>query len=91
MFRYLGMTTLCDLTFVMFLLSWFLTRHILFPIAIKSTYWDGGRLVDFVWEPERGHFMNAYINTGFSLMLLSIQVRALTKRLISLCALTSYA
>ncbi|OBZ77140.1 Sphingosine N-acyltransferase lag1 [Grifola frondosa] len=38
MFRYLSMSTLCDATFVIFLLSWLVTRHGLFILAIMATW-----------------------------------------------------
>ena len=37
MLRYLGMITLCDLAFLVFMLSWFFTRHVLFMLFIKAT------------------------------------------------------
>ncbi|TFK55482.1 longevity assurance proteins LAG1/LAC1 [Heliocybe sulcata] len=55
MFGYLKMQTLCDVTFVFFLLSWFTTRHVLFINAIRSTYYDIVVYIKFDWAPERGH------------------------------------
>ncbi|KAI0663260.1 longevity assurance proteins LAG1/LAC1 [Cubamyces menziesii] len=73
MFRYLGMSTVCDATFVVFLLSWFVTRHVLFLLAIKAT-WEAWYVVPRIWDPSRGHFMTKEIYIGFFTMLVVLQV-----------------
>jgi acyl-CoA-dependent ceramide synthase len=90
MFRYLSLNSLCDMTFSCFLLSWFITRHVLFNIVIWSTYYDGPRLVPFMWEPDIGHYwcLESYI--AFTSMLSSLQVRALTSLLVTSFDLISH-
>ncbi|KAL7282270.1 hypothetical protein ACG7TL_003740 [Trametes sanguinea] len=73
MFRYLGMSTLCDATFVTFLLSWFVTRHVLFLLAIKTT-WEAWYVVPRIWDPARGHFMTKETYFGFFAMLVALQI-----------------
>lgn len=75
MFRYLALPNLCDATFTWFLLSWFVTRHVLFIFVIKSAYLDAPRLVPFEWAPERGHYLTHESYIGFIASLVSLQVR----------------
>ncbi|KAI0824735.1 longevity assurance proteins LAG1/LAC1 [Trametes gibbosa] len=71
--RYLGYSTACDVTFVMFLVSWFVTRHVLFVFAIKAT-WDSWYVVPRVWDPSRGYYMTKEFFWGFLTMLVTLQI-----------------
>ncbi|GBE79426.1 TLC domain-containing protein [Sparassis latifolia] len=51
MFRYLALSTLCDATFTFFLLSWLVTRHVLFILAIKCAF-DARPFVHSVLEKQ---------------------------------------
>ena len=82
MLRYLGFSTCCDITFVLFMLSWLVTRHILFLFAIKSTYYDAPRIIPRVWDPSTGHFMTKGVYVAFNAMLISLQVRPLGNELV---------
>ena len=73
MIRYLGLTTLCDATFGVFMLSWLVTRHFLFLFVIKSTYYDAPRIIPRVWDPATGHFMTKGVYVAFNAMLMSLQ------------------
>ncbi|KAL5507988.1 LAG1 [Sanghuangporus vaninii] len=73
MFRYLSLPTICDATFTWFLLSWFITRHVLFILVIKSTYSDASTLIPFIWAPENNHYWTYQIWMGFLTMLISLQ------------------
>ncbi len=75
MFRYLSLSTLCDVTFAGFWLSWLITRHFLCIFVIKSAYYDAPRIIPRVWDPERGHFMTKGVYVAFNAMLVSLQVR----------------
>lgn len=77
MLRYLGFSTLCDLTFVLFMGSWLVTRHFLFVLAIISAYTDAKRIIEPVWDPPTGRFMTEEVLAGFSAMLVSLQVHLL--------------
>ncbi|KAI0772573.1 longevity assurance proteins LAG1/LAC1 [Irpex lacteus] len=74
MLRYLGFSTLCDLTFVLFMGSWLVTRHFLFVLAIISAYTDAKRIISPVWDPPTGRFMTEEVLAGFSAMLVSLQI-----------------
>lgn len=78
MLRYLSFKTLCDLTFVCFMVSWFITRHVLFIIAIKSTYIDIPKLVPAVWDPANGYYMTKGVWMIFLSMLITLEVHTAT-------------
>ncbi|KZT72519.1 LAG1-domain-containing protein [Daedalea quercina L-15889] len=73
MFRYMGLSTLCDMTFVWFMISWVITRHWLFVLAIKST-WSAKRTIPPLWDPDRGHFMTSGVFGLFQAMLISLEI-----------------
>ncbi|KDQ64276.1 hypothetical protein JAAARDRAFT_117612 [Jaapia argillacea MUCL 33604] len=73
MFRYLNLTTLCDVTFTFFLLSWFVTRHVLLIYVIKSTYYEVPN-IGYDWAPERGHYITQPLYVAFVTMLVALQI-----------------
>jgi acyl-CoA-dependent ceramide synthase len=75
MLRYLRLPTLCDGAFVVFLVSWFVTRQLLYGYTIWSTYHDAPKYLPLVWEPERGHFLNRDWYNVFLTLLIALQVR----------------
>lgn len=75
MLRYIELYTLCDVTFTWFLVSWFVTRHVLFVIVIKSVWVDAVHLVrEITWAPERGIYFNGISHKAFVGLLVSLQV-----------------
>ena len=68
------LTTLCDVTFVVFLVSWFITRHVLIIFVIKSTMVDSVRLVPEMWAPERGNYFCPLVHIALSVLMLSLEV-----------------
>ncbi|KAF9226491.1 longevity-assurance protein [Gyrodon lividus] len=74
MLRYIAYYTLCDLTFIVFLISWFVTRHVLFVIVIKSFCVDSIHLVSEMWAPERGNYISDLTHKAFSVLLVSLQI-----------------
>lgn len=75
MLRYVGLYTLCDMTFAFFLLSWLITRHVLFVIAIKSAWFDSVRLVpENGWAPERGAYFSDFTHKSFVSLLVFLEV-----------------
>jgi len=73
MFRYLALPTLCDATFVWFLVSWLVTRHILFMLAIRSLFADAPRFVPLEWSPEQGRFLSYESWIAFLALLIALQ------------------
>lgn len=74
MLRYLSYTTLCDATFVVFLLSWLLTRHVLFGRVLISYWRDAPKHMPLVWNPEAGRYMTENTYTIFNGLLIMLQV-----------------
>ncbi|ETW83829.1 hypothetical protein HETIRDRAFT_312589 [Heterobasidion irregulare TC 32-1] len=72
--RYLAFQKACDLAFIFFLISWFITRHVLFIKVILSTYWDLARIVPFEWIPERGHYFSPEVHMTFVVLLTCLQI-----------------
>jgi len=74
MFRYLYFSRCCDATFVIFLVSWLVTRHFLFLFVIKSSLFDAPNLLPPVWDPSRGYLMTQGVLNVFNAMLVSLQI-----------------
>ena len=74
MLKYLGFSTLCDMTFVAFMLSWFITRHCIFILVLKSAYFDAPRIIPYVWDPPTGRFMTKGVLFAFNSMLATLEV-----------------
>jgi len=74
MLRYIGLYTLCDITFTWFLISWFVARHVLFIIVILSAWFDGPRLITVLWVPELGHYYSTFTYDIFVYLLIVLQV-----------------
>ncbi|RYG66923.1 hypothetical protein EON64_08610 [archaeon] len=55
MFRYLSLTTLCDATFVIFLVSWLITRQFGLVFVIQSIY-RHSHLITSGWNPDAGSY-----------------------------------
>ncbi|KJA30026.1 hypothetical protein HYPSUDRAFT_32065 [Hypholoma sublateritium FD-334 SS-4] len=62
-----------DGIFGVFMLSWFITRHILFPIVIWSTATVGPKYINFRWDWEGGFYVTKAAFTGYWIMLLFLQ------------------
>lgn len=73
MLRYLSLTTACDIAFVLFMVSWAITRHVLFILVIKST-WDAQYLIPHLWDPVRGQPMSAKLYWSLLAMIIALQV-----------------
>lgn len=93
MLRYLELPA--DIIFGLFLISWLITRHILFILIIVSTFTDVHKVLDYAWIPEEGVWFTRPVFIAFVSMLIALQVRYIffcfpvTERLTSLLALTS--
>ncbi|KAJ7700033.1 TLC domain-containing protein [Mycena rosella] len=75
MCRYLDCSQIvCDSLFGLFLVSWFVTRHVLFIFVIVSTYTDLPRLVPFEWSPHLGRFLSREYWIIFCACLTALQI-----------------
>lgn len=74
MFRYLELSTLCDIAFTWFLLSWFFTRHVGFIIITISAIWDAPKFMTFAWEPEKEYYYSYQMHMTCVGLLIILQV-----------------
>lgn len=75
MIKYMGGTLICDILFGLFMVSWFITRHVLFMLVIASTY-TNVRNLPYKWDPPNGHYVTNNIYIGFLVLLGLLQVRS---------------
>ncbi|KAF4574568.1 sphingosine N-acyltransferase family protein [Pleurotus pulmonarius] len=66
--------TLTDIIFGFWVLSWAVTRHVLFIFVMLSTYNDPPRFIKYEWAPERGWFVTTSTMRMFNVMLFALQV-----------------
>ena len=90
MLRYLSYQIACDVTFVWWMLSWFVTRHVLFCKVIASTYLDIPRQLEFGWQPERGYWLTKEVHTVFVILLVLLEVSALIHPQFIFCVVTYF-
>lgn len=69
MFRYLSLTTACDLTFVIFLLAWLFSRQIGLALVIRTCALDAPKYIPFNWDPKNGMYLTQATYYGFIGML----------------------
>jgi acyl-CoA-dependent ceramide synthase len=74
MLQYLQSQPACDIVFVWWMLSWFVTRHVLFCKVIASAYWDAPNQIEFGWWPERGHWLTSEVHKVFVSLLVILEV-----------------
>jgi len=75
MIRYINISQFaCDVTFGCFMLSWVVTRHVLFLSVIFSLSSDSPRLIDMQWTPEKGYYFDYTAYMTFLGLLCSLQV-----------------
>ncbi|KAG7097015.1 hypothetical protein E1B28_004408 [Marasmius oreades] len=75
MIRYLALPQIyCDATFVWWLISWFVTRHVLFVVVIYSTMFDLPRLHPWKWDPPSGHYLTKGAHVMFTSSLLALEI-----------------
>jgi hypothetical protein len=66
MFRYLGLPSLTDATFVMFLLSWLVTRQIGFFGVFLSVVFKAPKHLHWVWDPSQGLYVSDNLHLGIA-------------------------
>ncbi|KAI7818702.1 TLC domain-containing protein [Gamsiella multidivaricata] len=71
--KYQGYTTICDYLFGLFVVSWAITRHYLFPIIIMSLYNGPQKYLDMEWNPEKSKFMNLTVQRYFLALLYGLE------------------
>lgn len=72
MFGYLGLARLTDATFVFFLVSWLLTRHIGYNAVLWSVVYRLPEL-PYAWGPAQGVYNTQRVVWTFAALLAAIQ------------------
>jgi acyl-CoA-dependent ceramide synthase len=76
MMRYIAIPQIfTDSTFGFFMVSWLVTRHILFVLIMYSVLFHLPRAVVYVYDPSRGLFLTEAAWWGFCVMLSALEVR----------------
>ncbi|ORX39706.1 putative longevity-assurance protein-like protein [Kockovaella imperatae] len=65
LFRYLSFSTLCDVTFVAFLIGWLVSRQIGLAFVIYTSYVDAPKFIKFRWSPQTGQYLTQTTYYGF--------------------------
>lgn len=77
--RYLSFQAACDVVFVWWMLSWIVTRHVLFCKVAASAYWEAPTQIEFGWWPERSHWLTKEVHTIFVSLLVILEVSIVTR------------
>jgi very-long-chain ceramide synthase len=75
MLKYLSFSTLCDVSSLIFMLSWAVTRHVIFGLVIKSAIYDSKAILPYGWDPVRGYYFTRGVYIACVSMLIALQVR----------------
>lgn len=59
----------CDAAFVVFLVSWILTRQIGLFLVIKSAAVEAPKYIKYRWDPANGYYFTSTIYYGFIILL----------------------
>jgi acyl-CoA-dependent ceramide synthase len=78
MIKYMGGDLSCDIVFGLFMVSWLITRHILFILVIITTYVDLPRSLTFKWDPANGNYVTDGVYIGFLVLMGLLQVRSVS-------------
>lgn len=71
--RYMQRQMSCDLMFGAFMLSWLITRHILFNLMIVSVYRDPQKFIPRVWDASREIYFSHTLQRTMLGLLLTMQ------------------
>lgn len=74
MLRYLGFTSLCDVVFGFFMISWVATRQIGYFIVLWSVF-NAQKYRKYGWIPEKGHYLIPITYWPFMIFLATLGVR----------------
>ncbi|WWD15763.1 hypothetical protein CI109_100185 [Kwoniella shandongensis] len=76
MLRYLSHTTLCDIAFVIFLVSWLFSRQVGLFLVIRTLYVDAPNYINLEWAPAQGKFLNKTTFWTFLTLIMLLYVLA---------------
>lgn len=70
LFRYMSLPTLTDATFVVFLISWLITRQIGFLVVILSCIFRAREIIPKCWNAGEGRYATEWVINSFSFLLI---------------------
>lgn len=71
--RYMQWQMSCDVMFGLFMLSWFITRHVLFNLMTWSVYVDPQKYIPRVWDAQRQIYFSHTLQRTMLGLLLAMQ------------------
>ncbi|KAF9928539.1 sphingosine N-acyltransferase lag1 [Mortierella alpina] len=71
--KYLGYSTICDAFFGLFVASWVITRHYLFPLMIMLFYNKPQQFLDTAWDLENSKFLTVNVQSILLVLLLGLE------------------
>ncbi|KAK4333005.1 TLC domain-domain containing protein [Rhodotorula toruloides] len=74
LFKYTGNHRASDATFAIFLISWIVTRHIIFGRIIWSVVVEPQTVLDYDWRSEDGYYFSRNTQRCFTALLLALQL-----------------
>src|SRR5690606_4395223 len=63
-----------DVLFGLFVVSWAITRHYLYPLLIKSLHEGPPKYINMIWDPSQELYMSRNVQLGFLSLLYGLQV-----------------
>ena len=77
MVKYMGGTLSCDIMFGLFMVAWFVTRHVLLMVVVVSVCVGIPRHLSFIWDPPNGHYVTNNTYIGFLGLMGFLQVSSM--------------
>ncbi|GAA5974835.1 hypothetical protein JCM21900_003295, partial [Sporobolomyces salmonicolor] len=74
LFKYANKPQLSDATFAVFLVSWIVTRHVIFGMIIWRLVAEAPTVIELKWQPDEGYFFDRTVQVCFVLLLVALQV-----------------
>lgn len=65
---------ICNFAFGLFMLSWIITRHILYPRVLYSVIYDADKYIKRDWNPNLEWYWTRTSKNAFVLLLSAIQL-----------------
>ncbi|GAA5822695.1 hypothetical protein JCM11251_004346 [Rhodosporidiobolus azoricus] len=73
-FKYCGNNRAADGTFVVFLVSWIATRHVIFCKILYAVITEPQTVLEYGWDSKNGYFFSRNVQISFALLLGALQL-----------------
>ncbi|GAA5829750.1 hypothetical protein JCM5353_002218 [Sporobolomyces roseus] len=74
LFKYAGARKFSDATFAAFLVSWIVTRHVIYGIILWSVIFESPVLVPYGWRVTEGYLFSQGVHVSFCVLLCLLQI-----------------